>query len=104
MKFNEIFNKDKKTMAIEVMPVIIVLIIMAIIAKEVLIKYMKSDYLIIYQLFSALFTIYFSFLLSKYIAPKYIIISLSLVLIKLVEMELYVLTSKNYKILFLVLR
>ena len=104
MKFNEIFNKDKKTMAIEVMPVIIVLIIMAIIAKEVLIKYMKSDYLIIYQLFSALFTIYFSFLLSKYIAPKYIIISLSLVLIELVEMELYVLTSKNYKILFLVLR
>ena len=74
---------------------------MAVIAKEVLKKYSKSAYLIIYQVFSALFTIYFSYLLSKYIEPKYIIISLSLILIELVSMEFYVLLFKNYKIIFI---
>jgi len=76
---------------------------MAIIAKEVLIKYSKSAYLVIYQVFSALFTIYFSYLLSKYIEPIYIIISISLILIELMSMELYVLLFKNYKIFFMAL-
>ena len=99
------FNKYliEANYAIEVTPVIIAIIVMAVIANEVLKKYSKSVYLIIYQVFSALFTIYFSYLLSKYIESKYIIISLSLILIELVSMELYVLLFKNYKILFIAL-
>ena len=103
LDFNKYLIKDNNIVIIEVIPVIIVLIIMAIIAKEVLIKYSKSAYLIIHQVFSALFTIYFSYLLSKYIDLKIIIISLSLILIELVSMELYVLLFKNYKILFITL-
>ena len=103
LKFNKFFIKDSDATIKEVIPVIIVLIIMAVIAKEILKKYSKNIYLIIYQAFSALFTIYFSYLLSKYIEPKYIIISLSLILSELVAMELYVLIFKNYYILFLAL-
>ena len=103
LDFNKYLIKDNNIIIIEVIPVIIVLIIMAVIAKEVSKKYSKSAYLIIYQVFSALFTIYFSYLLSKYIEPKYIIISLSLILIELVSMEFYVLLFKNYKIIFITL-
>ena len=103
LDFNKYLIRDNNIIVIEVIPVIIVLIIMAVIAKEVLKKYSKSAYLIIYQVFSALFTIYFSYLLSKYIEPKYIIISLSLILIELASMEFYVLLFKNYKIIFITL-
>jgi hypothetical protein len=102
LEFNKYLIKDNNNIIIiEVISVIIVLIILAIIA--VLKKHSKSAYLIIYQVFSALFTIYFSYLLSKYIEPKYITISLSLILIELLSMELYVLLFKNYKIYFIIL-
>jgi hypothetical protein len=102
LEFNKYLIKDNNNIiVIQVISVIILLIILAIIA--VLKKHSKSAYLIIYQVFSALFTIYFSYLLSKYIEPKYITISLSLILIELLSMELYVLLFKNYKIYFIIL-
>ena len=101
LKFNDLLSTDKYMLLAEIIPVLFVIIVMSLVSNESLKNYKKSNYLIIYHVFSALFTIYFSLLLSKYVESKYIITSLSLILIEIVAMELYMLLFKNHKILFL---
>ena len=103
LKFNDLLSTDKYMLLAEVIPALFMLIVMSLISNEALKNYKKSNYLIIYHVFSTLFTIYFALLLSKYVDSKYIITSLSLVLIEIVAMYIYMLLFKNHKKLFLYL-
>ena len=103
LKLKNLLSTDKYIMLAEVIPVLFVIIVLSVISNEVLKNFKQNKYLLIYNAFSALFTIYFTLLLSKFCNFEFdvIIISLSLILIELVAMEVYLLLFKNYKNLYL---
>ena len=103
LDLNKHFLKDNRTLIMEVIPVIIILIIMSGYMNYLIYKNSQSKYIIIFHVLSPLLTIYFSFLLSKYVEPKYILTSLSLILTEIAAMEIYLLLIKNYKYLLIIL-
>ena len=100
-----LFQIDQKLNEADISPVILfiplfgLIFVLSIIINDCLLKYKKSNYLVILNIIYSLFMIYFGLVLSIYTGPKYIVIGLTLVLLEILSLIINVFFHKKYQLL-----